>query len=492
MPDHTIGHPSSTQRTPPPENEPFTIDEIIGQPPGWILRSGMTVLFIVVAIGISMTIVIRYPDKIQAAGVITTKDPFKAIVPLSTGIVDTLYVQHDDLLAKDELILFIENTAEMHDVDQSMEQVDLLENALDQMGRSRTNQLLHLLVNWQNNYTLGPMQPTFASLGQQVREFLYFLRREDYALKLEAINQEIEEIHSLNEVLEQEKALTRKEVALSESDLERNQQLFDHGVISERDMERSQVGHLGIRKNFLLKDNSMAQNRIRIASLEQQKIEILATRKEQMLLYRSRLSEIILILKNQYHQWKQQYYIDAPASGRVQLSSGIVPGQTIPSGQSIGYIIPAPDTIYNSSSNSNPKYAKVFVPSTGMGRIQPGNRVIIRLEAYPYKEYGTLESHVREIYPIADVQEDGVRIYEIHIPLESNLRTDYDYPIRYTPEMPIHADIIAKERSLFSRIFDQFLNLLHQHTFVQTHDRASPNSNSDVNTPDDGTKQSIN
>lgn len=472
------------------ENESFTVNEIIGQPPGWILRSGMTVLFIVVAIGISMTFVIRYPDKIQAAGVITTVDPFKPIISQSSGIVDTVFVRNQQLVIADAPLFYIENTADRKDVDDCMQQVDKLEQTLQtilppysikssdifkvQEDLAVTHETRpNILRNWKVHFTLGPLQTSFASLTRQVRELDQYLLRQDHILKLEAINREIAEIQQLNKVLEQERELSGEEVRLSGKDVERNQQLYDHGVISEREMERSQAGHLGLQKSYLLKGNNMAQNRIRIAGLRQQVTDILTHRREQILLYQSRISEIILNLRNKYRLWYRQYYMEAPARGRVQISSDLTPGYTISAGNSIGYVIPESVIQTNDQIRSNPKYAKVYVPATGIGKIRIGHRAIIRLEAYPYKEYGTIDTQVEEIYPIAEVVENGISIYEVHLFLDTALKTDYGYPIHYTPDMPVQVAIIAQDRSLFSRIFDQFLNLLNQHTIIQNRDNIS-------------------
>lgn len=451
MPDQTKTPPSSPQSKPIPYEEPFTINEIIGRPPGWILRSGMTVLFLVVAIGIAMTFIIQYPDKIQAIGVITTADPFKPIVTRSAGIVDTVFVENHQPVSADQSIFYIQNTADRKDVQKVMQKIENLET---------------LMSLYNANFSIGPLQSSFASLIQQVKEYWHFLSRDDYALKLNAIDREIEEIHFLDDVLEKEKGLTEDEVSLSKKDMERNQELYDHGIISEREMEISQAGYINLRKSYLLKDNNLAQNRIRIAGLNQQKIDIQAARNEQLLLYQSRISEIILNLKNLYNNWHQQYFVEAPANGIVQLSSDIVAGQTVPVGKSVGNIIPESSYRIGDKLKFNPKYAKVYVPSEGKGKIQKGNRAIIRIEAYPYKEFGTIDSRVEEIYPIAEVQENGTRIYEIHLPLDSVLITDYGNRINYSPEMPIQVAIIAEERSLFERIFNQFLNLAKTHRRV--------------------------
>lgn len=432
----------------------FTVDSIIGKSPGWILRSGMTVLFIVVMIGIALTFIIRYPDKISSSGVITTTDPFKPISSRIAGLVDTVFVVNNEKVKKNSPVVYIQNSASREDVEKISIAIDSLEKDINGSGfafKFSTEDL-----------SLGPMQSTFASLNQQLKEYVHYLKRTDFISKLQAIDREIEAIVYLNKILEQEAHLTEQEVNLSEKDLERNLTLYDNGIISEREIEKSQLGHLEIRKSFLIKGISMTQNQIRIASLEQQKMDIQAARTEQILLYQSRISETILNFQNLYINWYQQFFVTAPAEGMIQLSTHIVAGQSVSQGESIGFVIPAGPPSNKPFKGSNDKYAQIWVTSAGVGKIDQGNRALIHVEAYPYKEFGTIESRVEYIYPIS-VLRQGQRFYEIHLPLDTILMTDYGKFLKYSPEMPIQASIITKERSLFNRIFDQFINLLNQH-----------------------------
>lgn len=431
--------------------EHITVDEIIGNSPGWILHSGMTVLLIVVGIGVGLTFLISYPDKISSIGVITTTDPFKPLTTRAAGLVDTVFVTNGEVVKAGHPIIYIENSA-------SREQVELIHGLIDTLARDPAH--VRMIEYTDVGLSLGPMQNTFAALVQLHKEYQHYLHREDFIYKLEVIDREIEEIHLLNRVLDQEKELSMEEVQLSEKDLNRNVILFDQGIISERELERSQVAHLSVRKSFLVKGNSISQNKIRIAGLEQQKLDIRMTRREQILLYQSRISEIILNFRNVYQNWFQQNYVIAPADGTIQLASDMVSGQSVVIGKTIGYVIPTLESPMGRHTKANRKYAKVWVPSAGVGKINAGSRTIIYIDAYPYKEYGTIESQVEKIYPVAEVQQ-GQSLYEIHIPLDSNLLTDFGYQIKYSPEMPVQVSIIAAERSLFNRIFDQFINLLN-------------------------------
>lgn len=435
------------------EGEEFGVDEIIGNSPGWILHSGMTVLLIVVSICIALSIVIRYPDKVKSSGIITTTDPYKTLYSRSFGIIDTVYADHKEFIWEGEPVLYIQNPANQEDVRKVLDlltQMDLQDYAV--VDHPDLNEEL----------ALGSMQSIYASLMQIYREYVHYLRRTDFSARIEVIDREIQEIHLWNDVLEKERALSKSEISLSQKDLDRNQILFRQGIISERELERSIASHLGIQKNYLLKANNISQNRVRIVGLEQQKVDVHAQRNEKILLYQSRIDELIHNFRNAYKIWYQQYFIIAPAGGMFQMSPDIVQGQTLEQGQSVGYLIPyLPDSIQH-ESRGNSRFARIWVASSGLGKIKKGNRVILHIDAYPSKEYGTLETFVQDIYPVAQMRENQP-FYEIHLPLYNELVTDHDYPVQYRPDMTIQAIIITKERSLFNRVFDQFLHLTNLH-----------------------------
>jgi len=433
--------------------EHFTVDEIIGRSPGWILHSGMTVLLIVIGIGVGLTILIRYPDKISSAGVITTTDPFKPLSVRSFGVVDTVFCENDAYLLEGDPILYIHNSADRRDVEVAVRIVDQIDLHLQELS------FINIPVQ---EYSLGPMQSTFAALMQLNAEYNHYLSRTDFDAKIKVIQREIEEIQLLNTILEQERSLSQEEIVLSQKDLDRNQTLFDHGIISERDLERSIAGHIGLRKSFLVKENNISQNRVRIAGLQQQKMDVRTARSERILLYQSRISEIIQNFRNTYNAWFQQYFVVAPAEGTIQLSSDIVPGQTVHLNEPIGYIVSTSFHKPQILPGFNAKYAKAWVPSMGLGKVKEGSRAIIHVDAYPYKEYGSIETYVEEIYSVPEIKQDQ-RFYEIHMPVGEKLVTDYGHEIEYNPEMSIQAIIIANERSLFHRIFHQFLNLINHH-----------------------------
>ena len=49
------------------------IDDLIGVAPGWLLRSGITVIVIVTSVILAVSAFIKYPDKIIAKGIMTSQ-----------------------------------------------------------------------------------------------------------------------------------------------------------------------------------------------------------------------------------------------------------------------------------------------------------------------------------------------------------------------------------------------------------------------------------
>ena len=61
------------------------ITEILGTPPKWIVRWGISVVFIVVTVIIVGSAFFRYPDIVTAQAIITTENPPSTVIAKSNG-----------------------------------------------------------------------------------------------------------------------------------------------------------------------------------------------------------------------------------------------------------------------------------------------------------------------------------------------------------------------------------------------------------------------
>ena len=145
----------------------------------------------------------------------------------------------------------------------------------------------------------------------------------------------------------------------------------------------------------------------------------------------------------------------ADVNGRIEYNSDIIEQQLLTQGDNIGYIIPG--------KSRNQKFLKAVVSSDRIGKIDRNCYVIIKADAYPYKEYGTIKASIDDVSSVP-ININSKPSYQLRIDLDDNLITNHNVKIEYRPEMRAQVDIITKDKSILSRILEQFLYLLNHTT----------------------------
>ena len=87
------------------------VNEIMGNPPGKILRWGTTVMFFVFLLLLIFSWLIRYPDIIPSPIEITTTNPPVTLSTKITGRIKYLYVKEKDVVSAGQLVAVMETVA---------------------------------------------------------------------------------------------------------------------------------------------------------------------------------------------------------------------------------------------------------------------------------------------------------------------------------------------------------------------------------------------
>ena len=152
-------------------------------------------------------------------------------------------------------------------------------------------------------------------------------------------------------------------------------------------------------------------------------------------------------LRSNIAAWEQKYVLKAPFDGRVEFLKFIADGQFVEAGESIFGIIPKENHIYG----------QVLLPASGAGKVKQNSKVVIKLENYPYMEYGYIEGYVSSISLVTQTQKTGektIETYLINVELPNGLTTNYEETLDFKYELGGTADIIVKDRRLIERLFD--------------------------------------
>lgn len=133
--------------------------------------------------------------------------------------------------------------------------------------------------------------------------------------------------------------------------------------------------------------------------------------------------------------------VEAPVAGLV-ASRLVEPGQAVQAGQPLLSLLPAGSRLQ----------AQLLVPSRAVGFIAPGDRVLLRYQAFPYQKFGHHEGVVRRVsrsaVPTAAGQ-GSEPYYRVLVDIGRQSITAYGRQEPLRPGMLLEADIMGEHRKLY-------------------------------------------
>ena len=421
------------------------VNDLISVPPGWLLKSGITTIAIVTSVLLIFSAFFKYPDKIVANGIITSSTPESPLVSQAFGRIEKLYKRSHNQVLEGEIIAYINNNARLVDVEIYKQFLDKLEGTSSIL--SATN------LNIPTDLILGDMQSAYGNLVLKLKELQITNSQRGVALQSNTIGEEISKIKLQNQSYSREQNLYDEEVKLLKKQLDRNMSLHKEGVISDQELEEVESRYQqGLRTKEGM-GNNIVQNNIRIASLKLESQKLNEQRGNKLDEISFSLTESLASNKSALQNWENKYYIVANQSGKLEMPSKMDVNKVLNVGDIFGYIIP--DGLPTS------KFVMAKAAPAGIGKVEIGDKALIKVDAYPYKEFGLITSKVDEISQLTmSTDQQGNSFYEITIPLDEIIKTDYDKVLEYTPNMNVTVEIITEDKSILSRIMEQFVDLI--------------------------------
>jgi len=423
------------------------VDSLIGVPPGCLLHSGIMMIAMVVLTVLVAASFIKYPDKFTAQGILTNNTPPIEHYNIEPGVIKEIYVAEGDFVKEKQALLYIQNTADAYDVMLLKMMLIRIDNA-NKWGD-------YLNIDFEKKLSLGELQSDYAKLELVIDEFKTVLRESAVYRQVETIEREINKIKSEHNVLTEEQKLSQKEVELKQKNVLRNSELNRDGVISDVDLEKVKIELLTTQKTSNNLSKGIIQNGIREEQLQLEIFKLTENRNSSLNQHVFKIQEIKNQLSEKIKKWDNKYIVRAGLEGRISFPTTIVEKKMLTPSTLVCSVIPD----YEESAKN---FAQVISKSEGVGKISKGHKVIIKFDAYPFKEFGTITSIVEEISPVPIIKEDGNIYYSIKIPVENELWTSYKKQIPYKPNLSLMAEIITKDKSVLQRIFEQLLNIINR------------------------------
>lgn len=414
------------------------VQYLLGKPPEWILRRGTGITMAGAILAIVVAWFIRYPDVVTAPVSIVTDRPAIRLVSVSGGTIADVLVKEKDQVAAGDVLICIDNPANWEHVLALEQQLDtFLSDSLSSSDPTTEN----LLSDWE----LGSMQSSYSEWLAELEKFLLGRGRLYSIQSVAALRQQIKDLQLLNSSLQQQEETAKKEMELAELRLTRSEAKFKQGSIKEPELQIDKEIHLDKKSKVEALQTEQLNNQVKIGNLRKELADMGFSQLGGMRSSDIRLQELTRNLKSEILFWKQNHLVMAPVDGIVSLASNWTNGQYLQPGQEVVTLL-APEGQGNI-------HAQGLLPTTGAGKVAQGMSVRIRLAGFPYKEYGVLTGHVRDI-ALAPVSTDTAPSYRIDIELPDGLKTNYDRSLPLLRESQGTAYIITERRNLLQRLFE--------------------------------------
>ena len=404
--------------------------EILGRPPRWTIRWGITLIFIVIVLLIVGSWFFKYPDVVSSKIVVTTENPPAPIVAKSTGKIEHLLVSDMQRVEQGQMLAVIENPGDYKDILK-------LETLLEGFGDSI--QLGHIETGWTDDtYQMGEVQPGYSLFLKRCEDYAHFIQLDYHRQKITSLKDELEQAKQHYRELLDQKTTLEEEYRLAQRQFERDSLLYEKEVIPEAEYESSETILLNKRYSLEQVDVSISNARVQLSRIEQNILELELQYKRQKNQLKSNLMESYDNLKAAIEKWKRKYYLESPVNGKVTFTQFWSENQYVEAGKRVMTVIP---------SNEGEIIGKMTLPFQGAGKVKEGQTVNIKFANYPPMEYGMVRGIVRSISLVPENQ-----VYTVEVELPDGLTTFYGEKLEFSQQMQGRAEVITQDTRLLERI----------------------------------------
>jgi HlyD family secretion protein len=409
------------------------VQEILGTPPSWLVRWGTTVAFFVVLGIIAVSWYVKYPDVISAKVVITTPSQPTSVVTRSGGYLERLMVADKDSVMAGQRLAVMESNANVDDV-------LALEGKLKWLQEKDSR---ITIFEPKDDWKLGNLQVSLSRLMQVQKEYKLTMTTRYDLEKIKQFERQIMQVKELKKELQKRKENQIYIFDLAKKDYERSAKMLKEGLIAAKQFETEEAAYLQKKQQLDGIESQLINYDIQIAGVGSQIAEI----KQNTVVQNA--SKIIQVVESvnqilaEVDTWKQQYILTAPISGKVSLTIFTEERQFIEGGKEIMIVVPSK----TSEMQGNAKLA-----IAGSGKVEIGQTVNIKLDGFPFYEYGIVKG---EVETMSAVPREGY--YDILIGLPNGLITSSKKDLRFQQQTEGVAEIVTKDRRLIERIFEKLI-----------------------------------
>lgn len=419
--------------------------EIMGMIPPWVVRWGITVIAAILVGIVVACCIIKYPQTVTAPISITTENPPSELTARYDGLLDTVCFGNGDHIGQGELIALFVTSADYDDISKV--------KAFTEAGLALEVDSFVYNPRFDSTYVLGEMQSGWAEFARHCLDYRHYLSADYIGRRKALIAQQIAKNEVYYSDLKRQMSFVEKDLEYSRKGLVRDSTLRVKGVISEAEYDAAMQAFLNKENGHAGFVASLSQTELSIIQARQQLIELDIQQENEKAEYHRTIRQQQEQFLSSVAQWIEKYAIVSPCNGRMSMGGNIKSKNHITIGETVASVVP---------DSTMAVVGHMSVPSEGFGKVECGQTVNVRLNGFPYMEYGVLKGRVSSISQVPEkmqAQGGSVVVYAVEVTFPDGLTTTYRKPLPLILEMDGTGDIITDDMRLIEQFIRPIISL---------------------------------
>jgi HlyD family secretion protein len=436
--------PAAAVAAPAPEQRSDELQEIVGEVPGALLRWGISAVFGVLALLFVLAFIVRYPATVSGRAVLTAANPPVRVAPRSPGEIGRVLVRDGQTVERGALLAVLRNPADPGDVAALSARLDRFEPALRTSAPDDGA--------WAPLLRLGDVQPAYAAFLLALSQHRALGADPYFTAKAATLQAQMAEHRELDRTLGEGLRLAQSGLGVAQRELERSRELARRELLAPADAEKAQSLYLQAQQAAADRRNALIANQVQLSTFQGALLDLDRERRDRALQVAMARVSAFDALREALRRWELDYVLKAPVAGRLSFVHPLTEGQIVAAAEPLVAVVPA----------GPPNAATVMLANAGAGRVRPGQRVVMRLDAFPAGEFGALEGRVNRVSLVADrAQGDGNKepLYMVAVDFPHGLVTTYGRRLMPRQELQGTADVITDDLRVIDRLLYQFRSL---------------------------------
>lgn len=482
--------------------------EIIERPSSKIGKRIIYGIFYFLIFVLLWAIIGKVDEVAVARGKIVPDGRIKVVQPMSDGVITEICVDEGEHVKKGQVLMEMDTTLQEVDQDEIQKALNiayieksLLQKTLEgqdvtdklqevQISEEVKNTLLHLSESRELDYK--GKQEALQLQKEQAQERLLSAEAEyRRQVRQKPINQirekELKEVTEIPKTETLELKKLENKISILEKEETMQKQLYEAGAIAKQDWENAKnavsiakkeyatqkaKAHMQQTNSVLEWQNAKSSTLNLEDSIELQRIKIQQAEKEI-----ASAEKEMDNLKQNYRTSLLNYIVEKDKeiqelTSKLEKANKILAFQTLESptngivqgiaSNTVGGVITKAQTVMTIVPENTPLVIEAYLNNKDIGFVRQGQEVRVKLDAFSYQKYGTIDGIITKVSPDAYEDEKMGLVYKISIQMKKTALKVEGEEVKLSPGMAVVAEIKTGKRRIIEFFMEPVLRSLDE------------------------------